>query len=386
MDYKNFLKDEILPVWVDITPDTENGGVFTYFSDRHTPDGDVKSLMSVGRTLWVFSMSYIHVEQRQEYLDICKSIFLFLQKCTLDGGKLPFAVSADGSPSWVTKRTFYAEMYCAMGCAQYYKASEDAAVKEYCELLLDYIYENYLLQQNTCQEEEEDRNSKCFGVHMTALMMAQSVRDSGICIQRADEIASLAISQMRTSGFVDDEKKCVYEHVSLTGEKLTGVIGTSSCTGHVYEASWFVMCEGELLDDDSLRLFGKKLLDYALPVGFEEVCEFIPTGIDTDKSIAENISSGEFEAFPQLEAIIAYRLAYNILGEEKYLEIADRLEASLNSYYKKFDGVMWCGDISVNDGEYVLPPSAGRYRSPFHFERYLLVLDMLKEAPKLQYT
>ena len=386
MDYKKFLKNEILPVLVDILPDIENGGVFTCFSDRHTPDGDVKSLMGVGRSLWVFSMSYIHVEQRQEYLDICRSIFLFLKKCTLHNGKLPFAVSADGSPIRVTKRTFYAEMYCAMGCAQYYKATRDAEVKEYCELLFGYVYENYLRQRNTSQNEEVERNTKCFGVHMTALMMAQSIRAAGICTQKVNEIASLAISQMRTSGFVDDEKQCVYEHVSLTGEKLDGSAGTGSCTGHVYEASWFIMCEGELWDDDDLRLFGKKLLDYALPVGFEEVCEFIPTSIDTGKSIAENVSSGEFEAFPQQEAIIAYRLAHNIFGEEKHLEIADRLEASLNSYYKKFDGIMWCGDISVRGGEYVVPPSAGRYRSPFHLERYLLVLDMLKKAYKLQYA
>ena len=380
MNYKEFLKNDILPVWIKISPDAANGGVFTRFDRKHTPKGDGKSLMSLGRSLWFFSTANIHLESGKEHLDICESIFLFLKTCTLENGKLPFSVTCDGKPLTVTKRTFYAEMYCAMGCAQYYKATKDPDVKKYCEALFNFVYEQYLSQQSTCQDEDEGRNSKCFGVHMTALMMAQAVRSSGIRRDMADEIAGLAIGQMMESGFVDDAKKCVYEHAPLSGKKLSGADAVFSCPGHIYEAAWFVMSEGELKNDDSFRLFGKKLLDYAMPFGFEKITEFIPTSFDTGKSVEENTASGRFDAFPQQEAIIAFSLAYSIFGERKYLQMAERLEKSLNSYYEKFDDIFWCGTIRKENGEYAdILPERGHYNSPFHLERYLLVLDYLRK-------
>ena len=215
---------------------------------------------------------------------------------------------------------------------------------------------------------------------MTALMMTQSLRDAGICRDKAEKITDLAISQMQESGFVDDEKMCVYEHAPLPGHKLSGMDAVYSCTGHVYEAAWFVMHEGEVRDNTKIRLFGKKLLDYALPQGFETVTEFIPTCFDTTRSVGENTVSGIFEAFPQQEAIIAYRLAYSLFGEEKYRELADRLEKSLHSYYEKFDGIIWCGTIRTENGEYADIPERGHHASPFHLERYLLVLDILQKT------
>ena len=380
MNYKEFLKNDILPVWADISQDFTNGGVFTGFDREHTPKGDGKNLMCQGRSLWFFSMACIHLKPQKEYLDICRSIFCFLKKCTMENGKLPFSVTCDGKPVTVTKRTFYAEMYCAMGCAQYYKATKASDVKEYSEKLFDFVYGQYLSQQSTCQDEEEHRNSKCFGVHMTALMMAQAVRNAGIRCEKADEIANLAIAQMMESGFVNDDMKCVYEHAPLPGYKLIGHDAVSSCPGHIYEAAWFVMCEGELKNDDNIRLFGKKLLDYAMPCGFEKITEFIPTCFDTDKSVEENTASGNFGAFPQQEAIIAFRLAYNIFGDYKYLKMSERLEKSLHSYYERFDGIIWCGAIRKENGEYAdIKPDRGHYNSPFHLERYLLLLNILQK-------
>lgn len=379
MNYIEFLENDILPVWIKISRDIANGGVFTNFDSEHKQKGDSKNMMCLGRSLWVFSMAYIQLTPKREYLDICKSIFLFLKKCTLEKGKLPFTVTHDGQPLVVTERTYYAEMYCAMGCAQYFKATKVLEVKDYCEKLCGFVYEQYMRQQSTSQEENANRKSKCFGLHMTVLMMTQFVRNAGIFCQKAEELASLAIKQMMESGFVDESRKCVYEHVPLPGDKLSETDATVSCPGHVYEAAWFVMVEGELKNDDRLRLFGRTLLDYAMPLGFEKKTKFIPTTFDVTNSIEQNTASGNFESFPQQEAIIAFQLAHIIFSEKKYLELADQLQQSLHSYYERFNDVIWSGGMRIENGEYAdIQPVRGHYASPFHLERYLLVLGILQ--------
>ena len=64
MNYKKYLLDEILPVWMNITPDIQNGGVFTAFDEKHQPIGSEKSVWFLGRALWVYAMAYMHCDAR----------------------------------------------------------------------------------------------------------------------------------------------------------------------------------------------------------------------------------------------------------------------------------------------------------------------------------
>lgn len=381
MDYQKLLTEEILPKWLEITPDRKEGGVFTSFDREHRPKSADKNVWFLGRAMWTYALAHRLCGAKQDYLDICAHIFEFLKSCTMDDGKLPYYVNRAGEPAIWRDITYYTEMFAAMGCAQYYRISGREAVKRQTEIYMDYMYPRYLKQQQENQEEGAPVPCKCFGLHMAMLATAQFVRNAGIRVEECEHIISLALGQMLQGGFVDDENRRIYEHVSLTGEKLPGSIGVSSCPGHIYEAAWFVLSEGEVKNDDAIRALGRKLVDYAMPQGFEKITELIPTTSDLSRSVEENTASGDFLFWPQLEAVTAFRLAYNIFGEKKYLELSEKIEKTVFSYFDTFEDTIWFREIYKKDGKMVSSRETGIHiNGPFHTERVLLALNALQKT------
>lgn len=381
MDYLKHLNETILPRWIELTPDTECGGTFTAFDVEQNPIKDRKNVWFFGRAMWSYSMAYRLCEPKQEYIDICEQIFPFLKKVTFLNGKLPWYVTREGEPETVRKHTYYTEMFGAMGCAQYYRVSGREDVKAQAELYMDYIHEQYMAQQNACQEEEPERESMCFGLNMAILATVQFVRNAGIRVEMCDKIAAMAIDNMMNAGYVDYENNSIVEHIPVPGKQLLPRDIGSSCPGHVYEAAWFVMCEGEVKNDDKIRQFGKKLLDCAMPAGFEKITRLIPTGNKHEWPLEQNFASGAFLGWPQQEAVIAFRLGYHMFGDKKYLELSNLIEQETFDYYAMFPKAEWFREIYKKDGKFLDYKGVGEHiYGPFHYERYLLALGTLEKT------
>ena len=206
---------------------------------------------------------------------------------------------------------------------------------------------------------------------MLVLWTAQFVRNAGIRTKECDALAQMAIEEMMCGGYVDDEDRQVLEIVSAEGEKVSDM----SCPGHIYEAAWFVLCEGEIKNDDNLRAFGRKLCDYAMPEDFKSL--FVPTSRDVVKQPYGD-SDGPYAWWPQCEAILTYRLAYNIFGDEKYSKLADRMEkAAMDAFADRQNGE-WYSEVS-SDGVEVDDRKGSLVKGPFHLPRMLMALMCLKE-------
>jgi len=382
MNYKKLLTEELLPKWIEISVDKECGGVFTSFDENHNPKTDTgKHVWFCGRGMWTYSLAYLLCGPKKEYLDICEHIFAFLKQCTFPDGKLPQLVERDGEPKLIKNIFYYTEMFAAMGCAQYYRICKREDVKAQAELYFNYIYEQYMANLNTNQEEDYRVECKTFGLHMAMLAAAQFVRNAGIEYKKADNAALTAIEQMQNGGFVDDKNRCIHEHVTLEGALFDNEVNNSSCPGHIYEAAWFVMSEGEYRNDDKIRRFGVKLTDYAMPEGFDKITDVIPTVFDLSKSVAENVESGKFLNWPQLEAVTAFLLAYKITGEERYRELSEKFEKMTFSYFESFEDTIWCREIYKEDGRFVSSRGNGYHiNGPFHIERVLLALGTVAET------
>lgn len=382
MDYGKLMTEQILPKWMEFTPDRPCGGSFTVFDRNHNPKPDaLKDVWFFGRAMWSYAMAHRLYGAKQEYLDICAHLFAFLKKCTLPNGKQPRHVTRDGVAVNTPKRTCYVEMFSAMGCAQYFRISGDPEVKAYAELYYRFVHNCYMGLLDTNQEENSPTVCKVFGLHMATLAAAQFVRNAGICVEEAGLACRTAVEQLMTGGFVDDENRCIHEHVALDGSLLPGELGQVSCPGHIYEAAWFVMSEGEVQNSDAIRNFGRKLLDYAMPEGFEQTSKLIPTIWYLDKGLADETDKGDFLGWPQQEAAIAFRLGYQLFGNAKYLELSDMFVKECFDYYDRFEGTIWYRDIFKQNGDYISSLDTGHHiNGPFHFARFLMAMDAMTKT------
>ena len=382
MDYWKHLTEDILPNWLKITPDLKEGGAYTDFNPDGTQKGTDKNVWFQGRALWSYAMAYRLCTPKPEYLDMCAHIYPFLKKCILENGELPFLVHRDGSPAKIRPVYYYSEMFAAMGCAQYYRICKDPNVWQTADTLFNTVFELYIKNRYTTQELPETAPVpvKTFGLHMAMLATAQFLRNAAPDPTKYDLACTMAVEEMMHGGYFEEDSGLLYEHRTLSGEPLQLPLGTISVPGHIYEAAWFVMCEGAVKQDTNILAFGKKLLDSAMPQGFASITDVIPTVCDLSRPLEESLK-GSYLAWPQQEAVIAFRLGYNLYGDKTYLTISRQIETAMRSYYTRFEGTIWIREILKEAGNWVTSVPAGNHiNGPFHYERYLLAMGTLEQT------
>lgn len=371
MDYRKYLTEDILPFWLKYSIDNEYGGILTQVDRMGNVYSTDKNVWFIGRALWCFSVAYNTVEQKAEYLDACEKIYRFYEKCTLPNGRLPFICKRDGTPI-ENRDYYYSEAFAAIGCMQYYRISKRPEVLESAEKYFDVLYSLYKNPETKSPETKGEYPSNVFGLEMIMLSVAQFMRNAGVNEEKYDALAREAIFNMQNGGYVRDDLKTVREYVPVGNVKLPDVLRTYICPGHVYEAAWFVLCEAEVKNDDALRVFGKKLLDYAIPDEVKNSISVIRTG-------RYDPSEEDYIWWPQCEAIIAYRLAYNIFKDEQYKSLADRIEKFAFSHFADSEYGEWFLE-TTEQGEVVSTHKGSILKGPFHLPRMLFGLISLTET------
>lgn len=377
MNYRKYLLEDILPFWLKNSIDEEFGGIMNQVDKYGNVFEEEKNAWFIGRALWTYAMAYRSVEPKKEYLDACEKLFSFFDRCTLKGDRLPHMITRAGEAKTVREVYYYSEMFAAMGCAQYYRICNKPEVWEKAERYFDTVYELYLKNRYSTQEIGFDVPCKTFGLHMATLATAQFMRNVGINEGKYNAVIDLTIAEMYYGGYVDEENRCVREYLTMSGEKLDNNFRNSSCPGHIIEAGWFVLCEGEYRNDDRIRAFGKKLCDYALPEDYDEKIRFIPTMSDTDTYPYGNPTK-TYIWWPQCEAVVAYRMLYKMYGDEKYLDRSLRIEKDALEIFADFENGEWYCEITP-DYKPISENKGSVIKGPFHIPRMLFALISLEE-------
>lgn len=376
MDYRKYLTEDILPFWMKNAVDNVHGGIMTQLDKDGNVYCEDKNVWFIGRSMWTYAVAYNTVEPRQEYLDMCEQLYRFYKKCELPDGRLAHITERDGTAKKISPELYHSEMHAVMGLAQYYKACKKEEVWQLANRYYDTVEAWY--RENRSKKKTAAGVVRGFGPNLLVLSMAQFIRNVGRNAEKYDELAEMAIDEMMNGGYVNDVYRTVFEKVSENGKMLLADGETQSCPGHVFEAAWFVMCEGEVKNNDEYRAFGRKLCDYAMPDGFEKVCKLIPTMRDAK---TEPFGNREKVCYwwPQCEAVITYRLAYNIFGDKKYLELANYLQENAFNIFADFKDGEWYSEAN-DEGRIINTNKGSLIKGPFHLPRMLLGLISLGET------
>lgn len=376
MDYRKYLTDDVLKFWLEHGIDPVHGGIMTQMDACGTVTCENKSVMFAGRSLWTFAMAYQILDQKSEYLNACEQIYRHIVNCEQPDGTLPDLTDREGNMLNHQNGYTHSEMHAATGIAQYYRITEDPAHRQKAEQYFD-IADRWYRQWGP-RRGGATQNAKSFGLNMLVLWTAQFVRNAGIRVDACNALAKLAIEEMICGGYVDDEKCQVIEIVSQDGSPVSAM----SCPGHIYEAAWFVMCEGQIQNDDAIQAFGRKLCDYAMPEEFMTYDPFVPTSRDVQKYPLGDPQEN-YVWWPQCEAIVTYRLAYHLFADEKYREMADLMEETAFAAFADRKNGEWY--TAVSHSKEVSDDNKGSLiKGPFHLPRMLLVLMCLKENGNIE--
>ncbi len=358
MNYKEILLNKLLPFHAKRIPDNSFGGVFTSLDKDGKVNSTDKNIWGEARALFAYSSACNAYGVKEEYIEICESIFEFLRKCTMEGGKLPFVVSRDGAAKTV-KDNLHSECYAALGCACFYKLTKREEVKEAAMLFFDRSMQLY---DKMCAGEGYGSMDR-FAVHSLVHYASSFMRE---CDSKYDAYFKKSVKNMIDGGYFRDDLDLLLDYKTKVGEAPEGVANIC-IPGDSFVAAWVLMSENMSEPDSKEALFAKKILDTATKFRQNDRFGLVPLTYQIDNPE----SSGEYKFWPQWEALVAYSLAEKLFSEKKYAEYAKETKAALEKYLMNEGKTKFYCDLDENANVI----GNGIHGDLFHIPRALLMLD-----------
>ncbi len=379
MNYKAYLTQNVLPFWLDHAIDTEHGGIFTCLDRKGEVYGTDKSVWFQGRALWSFSKACRRAGNDPKYLDAAKCIYDFLDRCVDSDGRMFFTVTREGKE--IQKRRYYfSETFAAIGCAEYYKATGDVGAWANAQRYFDVA--------RRCFEHPE-LNPPKLKTSMKSLspvmIMMATARSMAACAPDGEAYERLAASyldEVLHGGFLSDDVPALLEHVSAGGSFCDTPTGRTVNPGHSLETAWFLLVEGLLSHNDEALAAAKRIIDITMPLGLDRKHGGIIAFCDVKGLPAQALEWDMKLWWPQNEAIIANRMAYEVFGEQQYREQYESLvDYAFDRFADKEYGE-WYGYLHY-DSTVANELKGNIFKGPFHLPRMLMILDAIDRGDML---
>ncbi len=388
--YKQELEAElirILDYWANNTVDHDRGG-FLGQRDHHNKlikDAGKGAVLNA-RILWSFSAAYRYTKN-QEHLRLAERAFDYMKEHFIDKehGGLIWEVDSHGNPT-NTRKQIYAQGFGIYGFSEYFMASEDGEGLELAKSLFSIIeehsfdneYGGYLEAVSRdwkpledMRLSEKDANyPKSMNTHLHILEPYTNLYR----IWKNDELAQKIRLLIRT--FLDHIINHETAHFNLFFELNWEVKSDIVSFGHDIEGTWLLTEAAEELGDQEML---KEVQEIAIKMTIATILE----GMDNDGGLFYEQEPDHLDTdkhwWPQTEAMVGLLNAYQISGNEKYLQKSmDCWEFVKKNLLDKKHGE-WYWRVNRDGVPYENEDKAGFWKCPYHNSRACLeVLNRLK--------
>lgn len=377
MNYKSELLNTILPFWMGEALDLTHGGIYTQLDEKGAVYGTDKSVWFQGRALWTFCKAYNTIEKNPAFLQAAECIYSFLPHCTDRDGRMFFTVTQNGR-ELQKRRYYFSETFAAIGCAEYYKATKNPKVLKKAKQYFAVAYECFKgIRENKPKINPENQKMKALSPVMIMLSTAQTMRSIG-CSEKEfyHAIVCECLDDIINGGFLTD--KGLLENVSADGMPVDSPVGRIVNPGHSFEAAWFIMLEGILSDNRIAIAAGKKIIDTTLPLGWDENTGGIIAFCDIEGKPPVQLEWDMKLWWPQCEAMIALRMAYQLFKEEQYRSKYVELKEYCKQYFVDTQNGEWYGYLHY-DNTVSTNLKGNIFKGPFHIPRLYMIMAIMDE-------
>ena len=384
IDFKKEASEEltsILHYWMLHAVDNINGGfVGKVDNDNNADHTAPKGSVLNARILWAFSAAYNQYKNKN-YLDAATSAFEYIEKHFFDKefGGVFWTVGAKGN-MLNAKKQMYAQAFCIYGLSEYYAASQSKqalnTAMQLFESIEEYSYDalmkGYLEaftrewgEPEDLRLSEKDANEKkTMNTHLhiaEAYANLYKVHPSLLLKNKIIELLELFDRY-----FIDKKT----HHLKLFFDEAWKEKSAAISYGHDIEAAWLLQCCAEIIEEQTwIQLFQQHAVKMA---------DAAAEGLDKDGGIwygfvlLNETLTKEKHWWVQAEAVVGFLNAYQITGDEKYLQYATNNWQFIKEHIidKKRGEWFWGvkSDYSIIQNE----DKVGLWKCPYHNSRACL--------------
>lgn len=369
------LKNNILPFWEKYTPDPNGGFYGTVLNDgTAVPDAPKGGVLNA-RILWTFSRAYqlFGDENYKRLADRAQKYFLdyFIDP---EFGGTYWSVKANGEPLDDNKQT-YGIAFAIYGLAEHYRAtgnkeSLNQAIDLY-NTLEKYAYdpvnggyvESFLRDWKTPEHYGYDGK----GIAVKTMNTHLHVLEAYTLLYKVWPDAGLE-KQLR--GLIDVFLNKIIDqqtwHQKLFLTKDWNNIEEIDSYGHDVELSWLFLEAVEALNDDPLT-------EQAKTIAIKLVDTQMKEGLNPDGSLQYERDDGQvrggLEWWPQAESVVAFYNAWQITGNQKYLDASAKTWEWIKTNLVDNEYGEWYGGLDPYGKPDKKRPKANMWKCPYHNSR-----------------
>jgi len=368
--YLDDLTEHILPFWLKHGLDRKHGGIYTCLDREGKLMDTTKSVWFQGRFAFIASFAYNQIERRPEWLEAARLTIEFIERHCFDSdGRMYFEVTEEGLP--LRKRRYvFSETFAAIAFSEYALATGD---KAYAAKALGLFRDiQYFLSTPGFLPAKYTEHLKAEGhsIVMILINTASRIREA-IQDPLLDEQIERSIRTLETH-FIHPEYKALLEMVGPNGEFIDTLQGRLINPGHCIETAWFLLEEAKSRGGDKhLVELGCKILDWSWAWGWDEQYGGIINFRDCKGFPSQDYAQDMKFWWPQTEAIIATLYAYQMTGEERYLQLHQRISDWTYAHFPDPTYGEWYGYLH-RDGTVAQPAKGNLFKGPFHIPRMMI--------------
>lgn len=388
-ELKKEFFDDLLPYWTEFALDEKNGGFVgraTHYSEK-IYDAD-KGVILNARLVWAFSALYKEF-QLPELEQAATRAYDYFLKFFLDPEYGGFFWMTDHKGTMLDDRKhIYAQAFSVYGLIEYYSAFgvEEALIlsqKTY-SLIEEHAadkenggyFEAYNRKWGPIEDvrlSDKDKNApKGMNTHLHILEAYTSL------YRYAPE------EELRTR--LESLLNIFFDHiVNSTGTSLINFMQVDWAPssdlvsyGHNIEAAW-LMCEAaEVLNDQILLNRAQKIAISITDNVYDNAID--PDGALINEADSKGIHDSNKDWWPQAEAIVGFINAWEISGDEKYLEVSWDIWTAIKDLFIDVENGEWHEKVS-RDGKPYIMDKIRSWKAPYHNGR--TILEVIRRADKV---
>lgn len=385
INYRQQLQSEwknILSYWKDNMTDHQYGGFYgSINNDNSVVAAAPKGIVLNSRIVWTFSAAYQYAKDEQ-YLQVATRAFDYIAKHFIDTqyGGVYWSVNEQGNMLDGRKQV-YGLAFAIYGCSEYYKATGNEAAVEICKDLFNKIEEYSLDKQRNGYieaftrewqqiddlrlSEKDDNEAKTMNTHLHIIEAYANLYR----VWPDDMLRSKIVNLLFIfDNYIIDHRA---GHLHLFMDDEWNVKSTVQSFGHDVEAAWLLLQCAEVINDDKLIARYKELS--------VKIAQAATEGLDTDGGLWYEYDSAndqlvkEKHSWPQAEAMTGFFTAWQLTGDEKYLNYSFNAWQFVQQYLLDKKNGEWYWGVYA-DYSLMQKEKAGFWKCPYHNGRTCLEL------------
>ena len=367
--YKNELLQDILPFWVEKSPDRQHGGYYTCLDRKGEVFDTDKFIWLQGREVWCFSYMYQHVEPRKEWLDMAVLGADFLEKFGRDPqGDWYFSLTEDGRPL-IQPCNIFSDCFACMAFSALYKILPE---ERYKTIAID-TFQNILRRRHDWKGTYSKaypgtRPLRNFSLPMILCNLALEMED----IMGAGHIDTLIpqVVQEVMDVFYQPSSGLILENVKPDGGFSDSFEGRLCNPGHSLEAMWFIMDLGVRTGNQKLIEQARDIMLNTLEFGWDKQHGGIFYFLDIKGHPPLQLEWDQKLWWVHVEALVAMAKAIQMTGDQRCVEWFHKLHDYTWAHFKDKEYPEWFGYLNRR-GEVLLDLKGGKWKGCFHIPRSL---------------